>query len=397
MVWGRCHAGIGGEEIENPEPEDEQFSDEEEPDYYYHDFRSEAPYGFVSDLIPQSASFRQVQAHVKSVCHYFLAVQDVVLHLSSGEAAVIVRLNALDGPQGLRDVLASTFAYPIASDASNNIHGTAYFSLRVRLSRHTGESVRNLHVVALPLYEKHTEEYLAKLTEKVFQFLNIDWRAKVVGVVSDGARSITGVRKGWQTRIEATCHEDCDSVFYRVWCANHQIELVDESSVAAMIAVSPMQDGLDCMPSLHEVVKFLRKQFYLIESMGGKSPYRISEWWGSIGNVVKWYTRHNAVLAEYLNEHDEELGEQTSWWLQTPLVTAHIKIVCSTMKETHGKGVLVYEHSLTIQDRYKDMLELYDLLGTEKKHADGGHGSGREQSRAFELWYPGSDCRLPQR
>lgn len=47
----------GSEEIEDLEPGNEQFSDEEEPDSYYHEIRLEAMYGLVSDLIAQCASF----------------------------------------------------------------------------------------------------------------------------------------------------------------------------------------------------------------------------------------------------------------------------------------------------------------------------------------------------
>lgn len=46
----------------------------------------------------------------------------------------------------------------------------------------------NLHIVALPMYEKHSGEYMAKLTTTVIDLLDAAWQSKVVGVASDGAK-----------------------------------------------------------------------------------------------------------------------------------------------------------------------------------------------------------------
>lgn len=53
-----------------------------------------------------------------------------VVHAS--EAVDLVRLNALDGLQGLCEVMRSCYAFSLAGDASSNIQSKAYFSLRIR-------------------------------------------------------------------------------------------------------------------------------------------------------------------------------------------------------------------------------------------------------------------------
>lgn len=96
-------------------------------------------------------SDRQVLLRIKSVRSWFSSVQKFIEPLCSVETADIVRLNVLDGSQGLREIMISCFGYSFAADASSNIHNVAYLALRVRLPpQHSGEGVSNLHV---PLFQ----------------------------------------------------------------------------------------------------------------------------------------------------------------------------------------------------------------------------------------------------
>lgn len=157
-----------------------------------------------------------------------------------------MRLNTIDGLEALQEMLRSCHTFSLASDASSNIHGTACFSLRVLISpTHAGEGVSNLHVVAFPLYEKPSGEHTVNLTEKVFDFLDVTWKTKVVRVASDGARNMTGIFKIWQYRIHAASHDECDSDFYPIWFANHQIDLVDKASIAATNIASTIEEHPD--------------------------------------------------------------------------------------------------------------------------------------------------------
>lgn len=83
-----------GEEVAELEPGAELFSDEEDLELRYHNIRSQLQYSLGFDLISQSASFRQAQAHGKSFRHWFPSVKYSVAALCSGEAAAIISLNA---------------------------------------------------------------------------------------------------------------------------------------------------------------------------------------------------------------------------------------------------------------------------------------------------------------
>jgi hypothetical protein len=85
----------------------------------------------------------------------------------------------------------------LAADTSSIVHSKAYFSLRVHVSpRQKKEEVSTLHVVAVPMTEKHTGLNMYLGTVRVMSALDVAWNKKVVGVASDGAAYMTGVDSG---------------------------------------------------------------------------------------------------------------------------------------------------------------------------------------------------------
>jgi hypothetical protein len=67
-------------------------------------------------------------------------------------AARHVRIVAAGGLESLRRIMQASWSYAVAADASAQIHGTAYFAIRIHLSsidRKT-TSLVNLHLVAPP-------------------------------------------------------------------------------------------------------------------------------------------------------------------------------------------------------------------------------------------------------
>lgn len=149
------------------------------------------------------------------------------------------------------------------------------------------------------MYEKHSGEYIAKLTTAVLDLPYVDKQTKGVGVASD-MRNVIDASKGWQTRTQASCLEQCKSVLYQAWCANHQIDLVHTVNVAAMGAASALEVIPDWFQSLRKVSIFLREQFNFAESMGGKSPFHSNVCSGSLGNIIRWYAKHRFTLAGFL-------------------------------------------------------------------------------------------------
>ena len=87
-----------------------------------------------------------------------------------------------------------------------------------------------MHLVALPMFERHTSQKLYEMIVKFMDALYIAWRKKLLGMTTDGENVMTGRHSGLVTRIVA-CAENR---VIRVWCAPHQIDIVVKATADAI-------------------------------------------------------------------------------------------------------------------------------------------------------------------
>ena len=78
------------------------------------------------------------------------------------------------------------------------------------------------HVVAIPMYERHTALNMYELISTVLNVLCPRWRSKLIGLGSDGAPNMTGKDGGVVTLFE----QEAEHQIYHVWCGLHQLDLV---------------------------------------------------------------------------------------------------------------------------------------------------------------------------
>jgi hypothetical protein len=95
-------------------------------------------------------------------------------------AAQYVRIVAASGLESLRRIMQASWSYAVATDASAQIHGTAYFVVRIHLASVDGKttSLVNLHLVAPPLSGAHSGKSRYNLTASVLTALDSNWRKK---------------------------------------------------------------------------------------------------------------------------------------------------------------------------------------------------------------------------
>jgi hypothetical protein len=92
-------------------------------------------------------------------------------------ATQYVQIVGASGLESLRCILQASWSYAVAADASVQIHGTAYFAIRIRLAsvdRKT-TSLVNLHLAAPPLSGAHTGKSVYNLTASVLTALDSNW------------------------------------------------------------------------------------------------------------------------------------------------------------------------------------------------------------------------------
>ena len=100
--------------------------------------------------------------------------------------------------KSILDILKKPWCYSVAFDGATNQH-TSYFDIRLWLF-HNGE-VKNIHVIALPMFDRHARDYMFELFQRLFNVLDPSWKNKVLGVTTDGARNMTGRHRGAVTQI----------------------------------------------------------------------------------------------------------------------------------------------------------------------------------------------------
>ena len=113
-----------------------------------------------------------------------------------------------------------SWAFLIALDGGNK-SDTSYLDVRICVVSGNGV-LSNLHLMAIPMRERHTRERMCDLASRVLDNLVPDWRCRMVSITTDGAASMTDQYRGVASRFgNATLPG-----FYRVWCTLHQLDLV---------------------------------------------------------------------------------------------------------------------------------------------------------------------------
>ena len=75
--------------------------------------------------------------------------------------------------------------------------GVLYLKIRIRLC--WKGDILNLHLVSIPVFDRHTGENMFNVSAKFFGCIYREWRKILVGIATDGARSMTGRINGLST------------------------------------------------------------------------------------------------------------------------------------------------------------------------------------------------------
>ena len=140
--------------------------------------------------------------------------------LSHGIVGDFVRIMLAVNLQVISDILDSrkNWAFSFAGDGST-CQGVSLFVIRVRLM--VGPQLKNLHLILLPFYERHTAVNTNNLICTIFDALYPTCRVSFLGVSTDGENTMTGRHSGLATLLE----REASNRVRRFWCAPHQIDL----------------------------------------------------------------------------------------------------------------------------------------------------------------------------
>ena len=173
--------------------------------------------------------------------------------VSVGKVIRVVRNVVGFNLETIKSVLHDVWEFLIVMDAGTNAT-VPYLDLRLRFV--VQGKLFNLHFIALPMHDSHTEENTFLIISKFLDAMCDNWRKKMISASTDGASNMQGRHQGAVTRLDQVCNGG----FYRVWCGAHQLDLVVQDIFIKMLDSSFVE-------RTRAVTGYLRRQQYLVRTM----------------------------------------------------------------------------------------------------------------------------------
>ena len=290
-------------------------------DYYIATIKNCTQFELVVHHLAHGLSFRQVAAVIEGTKRIFGVHKIGAISESTvtNFARVIVATNL----QSLHVLLesADVLAFSLAFDSSTH-RGVSYLALRARF--HYKNRLVNLHILAVPMFERHTEKF--NLSVKIFDALSPSWRSKLIGIGSDGANVMTGRFNGVVTRLQNACRFHV----HRSWCLLHQVDLVAKAKLQVLFSG-------EFMSLANKISTHLRRQGTLIREMGNIKCPKMTTRWLAMGNWAKWQLSHIDDLQKFFGTRTRTQIEIPVWnWPVVAAVFAlfdHVNITITTLQD----------------------------------------------------------------
>lgn len=163
-------------------------------------------------------------------------------------ASTYARILVAASFQRIGDLLAEPRVWAFASASDVTTHtDRSFMDQRVRLA--VNVVLVKLHLLAIPMFDRHTAVVQRNLIVAVLDILFESWRDKLIGIASDGENTMTSRHGGVVTLLE----KEATHNVLRVWCAAHQLDLVLKAGFALI------SDG-EFVKKTKDVIVHLRKQ-----------------------------------------------------------------------------------------------------------------------------------------
>jgi hypothetical protein len=108
-------------------------------------------------------------------------------HIVSEYVHVGVAINL----QHVSDILSSprVWSFTLAADSSTH-RSVLYLDIRIRVC--PNGSLENLHLIAVPFYDRHTTENIVAMIDHILDALYARWQSKIIAFSTDGENTMIG-------------------------------------------------------------------------------------------------------------------------------------------------------------------------------------------------------------
>ena len=283
------------------------------------------------DFISHGLSFRQVENTFDSLRKRRKLSSTMYRENVSNIARIVCAVNL----QRLSSLLnnPTMWAFSLANDGSTH-WGHSYLDNRIRL--YFNGKLYNIHLLAIPMFERHTADNIVKLVSRLLDIICPTWPIKLIGLGSDGEAKMTGQFQGVVTELE----KKAEYPIYRTWCGLHQLDLVMQAEYKNLSVLDKAFVTLTV-----QYIGHLRQQYKLIAEMRSTCP-KLANRWVVMGNVCAWFLQHRVRLLQFAGENANmpTVVENTPphyWWIVVAAMAAITNVINITFVKLQSKDLLV--------------------------------------------------------
>ena len=324
-------------------------------------------------------SFRQTAAVIKQ--HRDLTKNTKLTGLNDHMVGQFVRIIVAVDLQILSSLLSkkTTWAFSLAGDGSTHL-GVSFFDIRVRIC--VNGVLYNLHLVAVPFFDRHTAVNIFNLIVKILNVLCAEWRDRLLSVSSDGENTMTGRHGGVVTLLE----REATHPVLRIWCVPHQMDLIVKS------ATNDVDNG-KFYKTTHAFSVHLRAQQKLITAMNNVKCPKDTTRWVQFGSILKFMVQHRRVLLTHVEEKQPASAPSVDWWIIVASLSPIYAAVNTTFAVLQSKDLVLSQQRVEVQNLAGHLASGIGLnIGTDLSY------QGLEESEYFisedsRWWLRLSDVR----
>ncbi len=206
--------------------------------------------------------------------------------------------------QRISDILSFLCVWLFALIADSSMHQSVSY-LDIRICVCPNGSLENLHLIAMPFYDRHTTENIATMICRILDVLYARWRSKIIAFNTDGKNTMTWQHASVVTPID---HES-ETKFMRIWCAPHHIDLIVKD-------VSHSLNDELFYKTAHDFSVHLCRQQNLQLEMGSTCPKDTNQW-VHLEHMLSWMLEHRCRLLIWIDEKKPAFAPDDLWWLMT--------------------------------------------------------------------------------
>ena len=174
--------------------EEENFGRER----YLANVRSKVQFYSCIKMVSNGLSFRQVSNVMEDMKETLRL--SMLRSMSPQKVSSYVQIACASNLQTIAAVLKESWAFSIALDGRNK-SDTSYLDVRIPVAVSSRGVLLNLHLLVIPMRERHTGEHMFELVFTALDNLAPDWKTQIISVTTDGASSLTGQYRGVASRI----------------------------------------------------------------------------------------------------------------------------------------------------------------------------------------------------